>query len=82
MIMKKRVVKQENIGKAFISTVRLPEAYTFNGLYPMQKFETMITYNEEWLDYQERCGTLKEAREQHQKAKLFVIEKYGDDKNE
>ena len=37
------------------------------------KYETMITYNGKWLDYQERCDTLQQAKIQHQEALLWVM---------
>ena len=82
----KRVVKQENLGKCFISTVRLHKAYAFpneQGVdeYPLGKFETMITVEESWIDYQKRCDTLDEAKIQHQEAILYVMKKYGVDGN-
>ena len=68
-----RIVKQENIGQYFISTVRLPEAYKFGKSWTLGKYETMITYNGKWLDYQERCFTLHQAKIHHQEAVLCVM---------
>ncbi len=68
-----RIVKQENIGQYFISTVRLPEAYKFGKSWTLGKYETMITYNGKWLDYQERCDTLQHAKIQPQEALLWVM---------
>ena len=74
---KSRIVKQENFGQYFISTVRLPEAYRFElegrKSWTLGKYETMISLNGEWLDYQERCDTLKQAKIQHQEALLWVM---------
>ena len=39
-----RIVKQENIGQYFISTVRLPEAYKFGESWTLGKYETMILH--------------------------------------
>jgi len=70
--MKNGIVKQEYVGKMFwVSTVKLPSAYDDMNL---GKYETMIQgYKGEWLDYQERCDTLKEAKIQHKEAKLHVM---------
>ena len=49
------------------------EAYKFGKSWTLGKYETMITYNGKWLDYQERCDTLKQAKIQHQEALLWVM---------
>ena len=72
--MNKHIVKQEHVGKTWVSTVKLPKAYKFDKKYPLGKYETMILDEGEWLDYQERCDTLREAKIQHQKALLYVME--------
>ena len=54
-----------------ISTVLLPYE-DFRGIV---EYETMITKNDEWLDYQERCDTLNEAKEQHELTVRLVKQK-------
>ena len=73
----KRIVKQENLGHAFISTVRLTDAYKFDGKCTLGKYETMITYKGEWIDYQKRYNTLDEADIGHQEAILYIMKTYG-----
>jgi len=67
-----KIVKQEYVGKThWVSTVKLPSAYDDMKL---GHYETMIQgYKGEWLDYQERCDTLKEAKIQHEEAKLYCL---------
>jgi len=67
-----KIVKQEYVGKThWVSTVKLPSAYDDMKL---GNYETMIQgYKGEWLDYQERCDTLKEAEIQHEKAKIYCL---------
>lgn len=76
----KKVVKQDTIGNKFISTVFLPidhgyhrwSGHTEN--YKPVVFETMI-YDEtkdQWLNYQDRYHTWKEAVEGHQLAIEWV----------
>ena len=77
-ISSSRIIKKEHVGQFVISTVRLPEAYMFEGGYVLGKYETMIFWEgklnkSKWLDYQERCDTLKEAHIQHQEAKLWLM---------
>jgi hypothetical protein len=76
----KKVVKQDSVGNKFVSTVFLPIDHGYPGWsghnenYKPVVFETMI-YDEEkdeWLDYQDRYHTWKEAEEGHQRAIEFV----------
>ena len=70
--MPSEIVKQEYVGKThWVSTVKLPSAY--DGLN-LGKYETVIQgYKGEWLDYTKRCETLDEARDNHEEAKLYVL---------
>ena len=76
------IVKQEYVGKThYVTTVKLGGAY--DGTEQEGWYETMIQgYKGEWLDYQKRCRTLDEARDNHQEAKLYAlnIERPGDGK--
>jgi hypothetical protein len=84
----KKVVKQENVLDKFVSTVFLPIDHGYPGWsghtenYKPVVFETMI-YDEtkyEWLNYQDRYSTWKEAEEGHRRAIEWV--KNGCKKNE
>lgn len=76
----KKIVKQEVIDNKFISTVFLgidhgcPECSEHIENYKPVVFETMINDEEkdEWLSYQERYHTWKEAEEGHQRAIEWV----------
>jgi len=61
-----RVVKQDTVGKVFISTVFLGIDHNFGDEGPPLIFETMIFG---WMEeYQERCSTYDEAEAMHQRA--------------
>lgn len=72
------IVKQENVGNYFISTVFLCIDYNFIGGGAPLFFETMIFPQPgytpmQWEEYQERCSTYEEAIEMHEKAKEWVL---------
>lgn len=54
-------------GKAEVFTSFLAIDHNFSGEGPPILFETMMTLNDEWLDYQERYCTSREAREGHER---------------
>lgn len=61
-----RVIKQDTVGKVFISTVFLGIDHNFFGEGPPLIFETMIFGLGD--EYQERCSTYEEAEAMHQRA--------------
>ena len=69
-----RVVKQENVGPYFVSTVFLGNDHNFHLSGPPVLFETMVFDNEsreesaEDFNYQRRCCTWKEAEAMHAEA--------------
>jgi hypothetical protein len=71
-----RVVKQEDIGPYWISTVFLGLDHNYLIEGPPLVFETMIRNEREnsWLDYQTRCATWAEAEAMHQEALAYVRE--------
>lgn len=79
---KKRIIKQETVGKMFVSTVFLGLDMSWNEKGPPIIFETMIFKlkkdggRESELDaggeYQERCSTHKEALEMHETAVKYA----------
>lgn len=62
-----RIVKQDNIGKYFISTVFLGLDFNVFGEGEPLLFETMVKNkeNEKWTDYQKRYSTYNEALKCH-----------------
>ncbi len=58
----------DTFGHYKISTVLLKNTLTTYGNY-----ETMILFKGEFLDYQERCDTLGQARMQHENAISYVM---------
>jgi len=64
-----RILKQEDVGRCWVSTVRLPEGYEGMNL---GNYETMIKFNGEWMDYQERYDTKEEAEIGHIKAVAYA----------
>ncbi len=83
----KKIVKQENVGDKFISTVFLsidhgyPRRSDHTENYRPVVFETMINdeTKDKWLNYQERYHTWKEAEEGHQRAIEWVKNGCKDD---
>lgn len=67
---KNRIVKQETIGKADVSTVFLGLDHGFGEGEPLL-FETMIFGGKE-EGYQDRCTTWEQAEEMHLKAKKIL----------
>lgn len=65
-----RVVKQENVGRAHVSTVFLGLDHSF-GRGPPVLFETMI-FGGKHDQYQDRCSCWDEAEEMHKKAVELV----------
>ena len=57
-----------------VSTVSLGNAYKFGSNYPLGKFETMIMYKENFLDYQDRYDYEEDAKIGQQKAILAAME--------
>ena len=72
-----KAVKQNSVGEYFISTVRLPNAYMFDGKWSFGKYETMIFLKGN-AEYMKRCDTLAQAKIQHKEVKRCV-EKYNFD---
>lgn len=64
-----RILKQEDVGRCWVSTVRLPEGYEGMNL---GNYETMIKFRGEWMDYQERYDTKEEAEIGHIKAVAYA----------
>ena len=71
-----RIIKQEYVGKIFISTVFLGIDHAFGvGKKPIL-FETMIFKDQKNQDYQTRCATYDEALKMHKKA-VKLVKKRG-----
>ncbi len=70
-----RIVRQERVGGAFISTVFLclDHNYRFDG--PPLLFETMIFPEAVYDHYQTRCCTWDEAVIMHQQARVFACQR-------
>lgn len=79
---KNRIVKQEDVGDCWVSTVFLGIDHAFPGLSELDQpdenykpivFETMIKkFPGSWLDYQTRYSTWEEAVAGHNKAVEWV----------
>ena len=67
-----KAVKQNSVGEYFISTVRLPNAYMFDGKWSLGKYETMIFLKGN-AEYMKRCDTLAQAKIQHKEAKKYAV---------
>lgn len=78
MVTDDTVVKQERIGKYFISTIFLGTDYSLLKSDTPILFETMVLLNDGVfpdLCYQERCYTYGQAEQQHEIACQFIKEK-------
>lgn len=69
----KKIVKQETVGGYFISTVFLGVDHNFQSLSkePPILFETMLHHKGEWMDFQRRYCTYKDALDGHN----MIVEK-------
>lgn len=65
------------LGPYWISTVflGLDHSFAFDHRAPIL-FETMIVGPSGWEEYQTRCGTEREARQMHRRAKLAVRNRF------
>jgi hypothetical protein len=75
-IDKSRIVKQEQVGPYFISTVFLGLNHRFTGDGPPLLFETMVFHGENvrGLDVEmARCSTWEEAEQQHARIRSLVF---------
>lgn len=68
-----RIVKQEDIGKMWVSTVFLGLDHSWSETGPPILFETMMTYSGSWQDYQTRCATWEQAEEMHRTGVKYAI---------
>lgn len=60
-----RIVRQEEIGTAWVSTVFLGMDMNWSMEGPPIVFETMIFPTDAWDDYTDRCATYEEALAMH-----------------
>lgn len=70
-----RIVKQEDVGEYWVSTVFLGIDHNFgnDGEGIPILFETMMTRRGEWCDYQDRYATWDEAVEGHDRIVLGIL---------